>query len=228
MEWAQRLWEYLFFHSNEEFIYCLFSQWDKPICNHYEDYEIQKPKYKRIRDACENCLNIYIQKMNSIRTSLHVYCLRYYIEQIGSKFMILIYPFSDNDLCVDLDILSNSFTQFILECIKRNMITPTFKSIFNTLIDFKQCSFDEEMDLLHNRANLRMLLLFRFFLFESLRSKNPIKQREKIFNLMIKEQIMDENNSDKDEFCKNYDHKDFIEKIYVVVVDALYSEDNKE
>ena len=208
MQFARRFWECMFVDDYEELIYTLFSKFDTPFCDHGTGVAVAESEAKYIRDACGECLENLIERIKATHSMVRFYCMRTYASRRGNSFAILLYPFSTEDLCIDLDLLPESFVYFILEWIQNDMLCAKTDSLMGTTVEYRNCRFDEEIDMLHNRGNLRLFLLFRFFLLESLRSKDPVKQRSVIYDLMVKYGVIGET-TPKKEFCESYDHQNF-------------------
>ena len=213
MQFARCFWECMFVDDCEEFIYTLFSKFDVPFCSHGNGKDDEERENKDggmgyIRNACTECLETFITRIKTTRSTIRLYCMRNYANRKGFNFTILFYPFSGEDFCVNLDFVPEKFVKFTLDCIKGDMLCDKTNSLMGTVIEFKNCRFDEEIDMLNNRGNLRLLLLFRFFLLESLRSRDVVGQRGRIFDLMLKYRLMNPETSRR-EFCETYDHKKF-------------------
>lgn len=203
MQFARRFWECVFGEENDEFFYMLFSRFDKPVCTHGL---AENGEY--IRNACKECLEGRINQLQNAHSMIRIYCMRTYANRKDPRFSILLYLFSGEDLCVDIDFLNGRFTRFLLDCVKNDMLCDKTSSLMGTTIHFKHCRFDEEIDMLHNRGNLRLFLLFRFFLLESLRSRDPIQQRGIIYDLMVEHGLL-KRETLKKTFVESYDHKKF-------------------
>lgn len=209
MEFARQFWKCMFeIDKDEEFILTLFSTFDECVCVHSE--ELQEAC---VRDACKDCLRHFIDVIKNCRSMVRLHCFRNYgeRERPGTRFNILFYPFT-NKMCTTLDIMPDSMNSFLYNTLKENTFSHEQVDFTATEFIFNHCTFDEEIDIFDTKRKLRLCLLFRFFLLESLRSKNPIRQRQKIFQLMIENEIAHDSGPEEEElFCKTYDHTGMIE-----------------
>jgi len=222
MEIARNFWKCMFEYGkdeDEEFVYTLFSSFDDPICVHNERNTCKEDddddNTSRIRDACIDCLRTFAQIVQNSRSMLRLKCYRNYLEfgKRGMRFTILFYPFTNTKMCTTLDIMPDCLNSFLDEILKKNMFSYKQKDFTACEFEFNHCVIDEEIDIIERKGKLRLWLFFRFLFLESLRSKNPVQQRHKIYSLLVEYGMAEEEDKFPDWnslFGEHYRHSKMI------------------
>ncbi len=131
--------------------------------------------------ASELRIEELLQRACDLSSILEIRCYRRLMNE-KYEWSLYVCPFSETDLCFDIDSAPRQLKACIIECIHRNMFISRKEDSIGNAFFFTSFVKDEEASELFQETQIVMLLILRVLIVAASFSDDPSKQRARICN----------------------------------------------